>query len=424
MNKPYPDGFFTMWSQEQRDAYFADATRGYRERQTSGAVNEELAETAPPPNGPEDYGNQAAAHEEPSATVLPTVTVSSLASRPIPLRCWHVPDMIPGRTVTLLGGDGGTGKSIVAKQLGVATAAGKPWLGTSPEQGPVIYLSAEDDLDELHRRLNDIAVSYGVALAELDNFHLIPRAGLDAVLAAPGAKPGIISPTSVWRGLLPVIETVKPRLAIFDNLADVYAANENARAEARQFVGMLRGLAIDHDMAVLLLAHPSLTGLNSGTGTSGSTAWSNSVRARLYLEPLKGDDGREIDADLRMLRVMKSNYGRAGLELRLRWSRGCFILDGAVGSFDKLAADAKAERVFLDLLATFESQGREVSPSPSAAYAPAVFEKHPNAEGFTKKAFSAAMERLLAAERISVETIGPPSRRYKRMSISSEKDKE
>jgi RecA-family ATPase len=387
LHRAKPFGFDTPW-------------RGYEE--------------ASPPNGPDDYG-EPAAHEEPSVTALPTVSVSSLAERPIPPRCWHVPDMIPGRTVTILGGDGGVGKSIVAKQLGVATAAGKPWLGTSPEQGSVVYLSAEDDLDELHRRLNDIAASYGVALADLDNFHLIPRAGLDAVLAASGAKPGIISPTSVWRGLMTVIETVKPRLAIFDNLADVYAANENARAEARQFVGMLRGCAIDHDMAVLLLAHPSLTGLNSGSGTSGSTAWSNSVRARLYLESLKGDDGQEIDADLRVLRVMKSNYGRAGQELRLRWSQGCFILDGSVGGFDKLAADAKADRIFLDLLAEFERQGRDVSSKHSSTFAPTVFASHPKAEGVSKRAFDVSMERHFAAKRIAVESVGPPSRRTTRI---------
>ena len=160
----------------------------------------------------------------------------------------------------------------------------------------------------------------------------------------------------------------------------------------------------------------------SGSGTSGSTAWSNSVRSRLYLETLKGDDGREIDADLRVLRVMKSNYGRAGLELRLRWLNGCFILDGPVGGFDKLAADAKAERVFLDLLAAFEAQGRDVSPNRSNTFAPAIFQKHPSAQGVTKTAFAAAMERLLAVGRVRVETIGPPSRRYKRLTITPPKE--
>jgi hypothetical protein len=45
----------------------------------------------------------------------------------------------------------------------------------------------------------------------------------------------------------------------------------------------LRGLALETSSTALLLAHPSLSGMASGSGTSGSTAWSNSVRSRLYL---------------------------------------------------------------------------------------------------------------------------------------------
>jgi hypothetical protein len=39
-------------------------------------------------------------------------------------------------------------------------------------------------------------------------------------------------------------------------------------------------LAIAANGAVVLVTHPSLTGINSDSGLSGSTAWHNSVRAR------------------------------------------------------------------------------------------------------------------------------------------------
>ena len=103
--------------------------------------------------------------------------------------------------------------------------------------------------------------------------------------------------------------------------------------------------------------------MSSGVGTSGPTAWSNSVRSRLYLERIRGDDEREIDPDFRVLRVKKANYGPVGIEHRLQWRDGAFILDGpgAVGGFDKRAANARAERVFLDLLEAFAALGRDVS---------------------------------------------------------------
>ena len=266
----------------------------------------------PRPNGGE--GDDA-----PTVAVLLVVSAASFAGKPVPARRWIVPDMIPDRTVTSLGGDGGVGKSIVALQLAVAAAAGCEWIGTLPEQGSVVFVSAEDDIDELHRRLDGIAAKLGVALTNLADLHIIPLAGRDAIMGATEGKTGIVKATAVWRGLVEIVERIRPRLVILDVLADVFAGNENARPEARQFIGLLRGLAIDHALAVVLLAHPSLTGMNTGSGTSGSTAWSNSVRSRLYLETIKGDDGKEIDANLRILRVKKANYGRVGLELRLRW---------------------------------------------------------------------------------------------------------
>jgi RecA-family ATPase len=148
---------------------------------------------------------------------------------------------------------------------------------------------------------------------------------------------------------------------------------------------------------------------------SSSTAWSNSVRSRLYLERIKVDDGKEIDADLRVLRVKKSNYGPVGLELRLRWSNGSFILDGSARGFDKLAAEARAERVFLDLLALFTGQGRNVSPKPSSTHAPSVFAKHPDNSRVSKADLARAMERLLTRKEIRVETKGPPSKERQRL---------
>ena len=201
--------------------------------------------------------------------------------------------------------------------------------------------------------------------------------------------------------LLKLVNEHKPKLVVLDTLADVFGGNEIVRAEARQFIAMLRRLALAHDLAVVLIAHPSLAGMNSGTGASGSTGWSNSVRSRLYLDGIKGENGSAIDPDLRVLTVKKTNYGPPGLELKLRYMLGRFVPvegQGKPTGFDKIACDTKVERVFLDLLEAFMAQGRDVSPNVSNRYAPAVFEKHPNADGVSKREFGGAMERLLTAQ--------------------------
>lgn len=348
---------------------------------------------------------------------LPVVRACDFSGKPVPPRRWLVSEMISASTVTLFSGDGGGGKTTIMLQLAVAVVAAREWFGVSPETGPVLVISAEDDISEMHRRVVTIASQAGIELSELGGLHLISLADGDAVMAAAANAAGTISPTGLWRKVGALVRQIKPRLVVLDTLADVFAGNENARGEARQFIGILRRLAIEHELAVLLLAHPSLSGLASGSGTSGSTGWSNSVRSRLYLEQIKTDGDREVDPDLRKLSVKKSNYGPAGLEFRIRWQSGCFIVDGVSARFDKAAADDEAERVFLNLLSAFERQGRDVSPNPSRSYAPTVFASHPDARGFGKKAFEGAINRLLADGRIRVDKFGPPSRQRTRVVI-------
>ncbi len=169
---------------------------------------------------------------------------------------------------------------------------------------------------------------------------------------------------------------------------------------------------------MLLLAHPSLSGMASGSGTSGSTGWNNSVRSRLYLERVKEADGTEIDPDLRRLRVVKANHARAGAEMRLRWQDGVFVsLDDplAATAFGAIAARDRASRVFLDLLATFEGQGRYVSPHPTSNnYGPTVFSRHPDAEGVTRRAFEDALNGLFADGR-------SPRREVERSAIAADR---
>ena len=57
--------------------------------------------------------------------------------------------MIPAEDVTFLGGDGGTGKSKIAKQLAVSTVLGRGWMGQSATRGSVLYIGAEDSKDKL-----------------------------------------------------------------------------------------------------------------------------------------------------------------------------------------------------------------------------------------------------------------------------------
>lgn len=348
--------------------------------------------------------------EDPAPRASRFYSASDLEGLDVPPRHWLVRDLVPSGTVTLLGGDGGTGKSLLALQLACAVATNGRWLDRQVSGGGAMFISAEDDDAELHRRLDDVVRASDMQFSDLDRLTIRSLAGEDALLAFLDRGSGVLSPSPLYAELDRRMDEEKPALLVLDTLADLFPGNENDRAQARHFIGLLRGLAIRHDCAVVLLAHPSLSGLNSGSGTSGSTGWNNSVRSRLYLERV-AQDGYEPNPDARVLSTKKANYGRTGGEINLTWRNGVFMADPAETGLDRMAKGAKAERVFLKLLRTLSEQGRRVNTGGGQTYAPSVFAAHPDAEGVSKTAFRSAMETLLAQGKIRVVEDGPVSKR-------------
>ncbi len=357
--------------------------------------------------------------EQHSDKHIGTMSAATFHETPVPAREWHVPGWIPHRTVTNLSADGGTGKSLLALDLAVATATGADWLGLPVRRGAVLYVGAEDDTDEIHRRLSDITQERGIEFAALEDLHLHCLAGEDAVLAHFD-RDNLIHKTAVWLSLLRHIKRLKPRLLVIDPLADFFGGDEINRPQARQFIQMLAGAALQFDLTVLLISHPSVAGMKSGAGTSGSTAWSNSVRSRLYFERIKDATNLDLDPDARVLRTKKANYGRTGESIALRWHNGVFKVDGGDNvSEATYAARVRAESAFLALLKTFGEQSRAVSANLGPTYAPAVFAREELGKTFGGDKLQIAMTSLLEAGRIREVETGSPSRRRRRLEVVS-----
>jgi len=351
-----------------------------------------------------------------SPRLIEVVAPSDWHGQPVPSREWYASDLIPMRQVTILSGDGGVGKSLWALQLAAAGSMGIETIGIQPLPGRVLYLGAEDEAAEFHRRLHDIVQSQGKTLADLNDFRLAPLAGMDALLAVPD-RLGTMQPTGLWRAIEEYARDCKPRLLVLDTVADLFGGDEIKRGQARQFIGMLRRLAMEIDCAVVLLSHPSIQGIQSGTGSSGSTGWSNSSRSRLYMTR---PEGKDTDTDLRIIKTMKINYGKVGGEIRLRWRDGAFVLDDGKPAAGATLLAARAERVFCDLLSMLNRQRRNVCHVPGTTYAPAVMAKLPEADGVSKASLVDAMNRLLAREEIKIVVDGPPSKRRQRLVLTSE----
>lgn len=394
------------------DAYFADLET-YRARRAAIAIADALRDAANSIHVSldETIEKLTAALKEcarPASKSLldgRVLTPSEWDGQPVPERTWLVRDLLPTGVPTIISGDGAAGKSLLMLQLAVARAVQHPWIGVECQPGRTLILSAEDDKDEMHRRLAKVCAGEGVSLADLgDRVKIINLVGADSVLGALNKLTGRIEPTALFAEVSDLIESFQPDHVVVDTLADAYVGNEIDRSQVRQFVSLLRQWCVDH-RTVTIIAHPSQSGMESGTGTSGSTAWNNSVRSRLYLETDKDDP------DIRKLTTKKLNAGKRGAEIMLRWVDWYFEPKAGPGMLDRMARAALADRIFLDLLRLFTRTGQALSPSRSKTYAPSLFAEHHGASGVTSKEFADAMQRHLEAGRIRIDETGPPSKR-------------
>lgn len=332
---------------------------------------------------------------------LPFVSPGQWEGKKAPPRLWLWDDMIPVMRATLLTGDGGSGKSLFAQQLATCVALGLPFLGVPTRQQAALYVTCEDDLGELHRRQEAICASLGVTMADLDGkLFLLSRCGeIDNSLLSFDHD-GVIRPSPFYESLVAASQG-RIFFAVLDNIAHLFEGNENIRNHVAIFCNMLERLARDIGGTVLFLGHPS----KNGAQFSGSTAWENQVRSRLYLSRGSSEED-QYDTDLRVLTRAKSNYAQTGDEIRMRWRDWAFEpADGPKGDWhEQMATNAQASAEnakFMALLGIRVKQGRTVSGRPTARnYAPREFAKMPQAKGFKVEQFERAMERLFALESI------------------------
>jgi RecA-family ATPase len=355
--------------------------------------------------------------QEAKAPSLVFIDMSRWDDEPTPEQEWIVYNRIPRRECVLFSGEGGAGKSIEQLHLSVAAVLERDWLGIIPEQGPVIFIDAEDDEKVLHRRTKAIAAHYGANITEMikGGLHLASWRGCDAALAVV-ARNGQILPTPLYKTLLETAGDIKPVMIGIAASANVFAGNENDRAQVQQFIGLLTRVAMVADGSIALISHPSLAGINTETGLSGTTQWHNSVRARYFMRGVKPEAGEPLDTDLREIVFKKNNYGSISESIVLRWNNGLFLpADG----LDPTAKEAAAKEVFLKLLKRFRTANRNASDKPGPTFAPALFAKEDEARsaGLTSKNLERAMRQLFRDKQIVNEEYGKASNTHYRLAV-------
>lgn len=172
--------------------------------------------------------------------------------------------LVPGSLV-LIGGDPGIGKSTLLSQMGAQFAAGT---------GPVLYISAEESVQQLRLRLERLNLLN-------DRLYVLGETNLDLAIGA--------------------INDLKPSLVIVDSIQTVYLDDIQSAAgsvsQVREGAMRLLRVAKDTNTPIFLVGHVTKEGT-----IAGPRVLEHIVDVVLYLE---GDRYHQY----RMLRGVKNRFG-------------------------------------------------------------------------------------------------------------------
>lgn len=294
--------------------------------------------------------------------LLKPVSVADVFTHPAPPPQYIWDGYAPRGVVTLLGAHGGTGKSTIALMLAVSAALGRPLFDVDTEPCATLFVSLEDGAGIVRHRLAGICGAWGINPQTLTGLHIVDGTEHPELYSAESRGAG--EPTPAYAELAQLVQSRGAGLVVVDNASDAFGGDEIQRRQVRAFMRALVEVAKANHAAVLLLAHvdkntSKARKAEGGEGYSGSTAWHNSARSRLFLS--RAEDGTLT------LEHQKSNLGKMREPLMLEWLEGGLpqVLRSDGGAFASRVqgrADDERAAALLRLIAEFEGREQYCSP--------------------------------------------------------------
>ncbi|MYN47440.1 AAA family ATPase [Pseudoduganella sp. FT93W] len=193
---------------------------------------------------------------------------------------WLVEGIFPQAKAIILASPPGIGKSYLSLNLAVAVASAPSALnpafcfgGQVKAHGRVVIVSAEDDYDELHRRLAAITKVMPARLHVVS----LPDNGHFSFLQGD-ARSGM-SPTAQWSDLKKQIESLdEVRLVIVDTLQALSCGDMNAAEVAQAMMNELTEVANRTGAAVIALHHLTKGTADAQRGLLSAQSAMDSIR--------------------------------------------------------------------------------------------------------------------------------------------------
>ena len=213
-------------------------------------------------------------------------------------------------------GAGGSGKSFLTKKLLTMMASGESWGPFSvPKKLDVLYLSGEDDGDDLDRRLWDIQPD-GKFPGGLYVASVVGQIGPLMEFGANG-NPQV----SKWRDWL--LKTIQSHpgldVLVIDPLSKFYGLSENSNENANSFIAMLQKICVEIGTGLTLayVHHASKQSMSeagvSKATSRGASAFRDAVRFEMTLKDIDASDAKKygIEGNIRSyfkMDITKTNF--------------------------------------------------------------------------------------------------------------------
>ena len=347
---------------------------------------------------------------------------SALADGEPPPRDWAITGWLGMGHVTLLAGLGRIGKTLIAQMIGSALALGRPFIDEVPATRCVLGWFAEDDHDELWRRQVSIAAYLGVGVEKFAGKFIV-ESFTDRDCTLFDVDPaGRVTSTPMQDELREQVLDYKADVVILDNAARLFAGKESDRHQVTRFVASLNAAA--NGAAVLLLAHP---GRAVGSEYSGSSAWENASRSRMFLSDRQPDAhlfDREDEVptgELRYLSKRKTNYSARDLRT-FHYENGVLVPQeplGACGGLADSIRHRRDERIVTDGFKRLVEMGQQPTDGETSPnFLPKLLGQFKLNEGRTKRDLSAAMRRLQTDGVLHKGVVGQYANRSKKLGLT------
>jgi len=266
-------------------------------------------------------------------------------SEPEPMR-FLLEDFIPEGYPTMLYGDGGQGKSLLALHLGCSVAAGVPFLGKTVVKGNVLYCDFE--LDEREQKRRAYKAARGLGLAR-------PPEGL--LYFSPSMQEGSVTDLSaIIKKLAEVVKDNDIALTIVDSFGAAVAGDPESARDVTAFFRKLRQLK-----TVLILDHQAKGGENYKGKTAFGSVYKGNLSRNVWQLQRMETSAVEGPAKLALYHK-KSNFGPLRETIYLKATFGSsFMLELTEPDDGFMEALTTKEKVLRGFIGLGEATAEEVA---------------------------------------------------------------